>query len=267
MLSNPSPLCGRTVLVLHAHPDDEAIFTGVTMRRLADAGARVVLVTATLGELGEVHVPLSPGETMAQRRVAELENAASLLGVQRLVLLGARDSGLPGAADNVHPDALAAADPERVARRVAALIDEESAEALVHDDGRGIYGHPDHLAAHRIGAAAARLTGVAAYQSTVDRDHLHDRVTRSHLIHAAAEATGLPFGVPSSDVALRIGATAGELAVKRAAIAVHASQVSAESLGHAGFDEAYGYEWYLRTGDGRGVLDELAAPAAVGAPA
>ncbi|PZF84987.1 PIG-L family deacetylase [Jiangella anatolica] len=267
MFSNLTSLRGRTVLVLHAHPDDEAIFTGVTMRRLADAGARVVLVTATLGELGEAHVPLSSGETMAHRRVAELERAAALLGVERLVLLGARDSGLPGAADNVHPDALAAADPERVARRVAALIEEESAEAIVHDDGRGIYGHPDHLAAHRIGAAAARRTGIAAYESTVDRDHLHDRATRSHLIHAAAEATGLPFGVPSGDVALRLAATTTELAVKRAAIAVHASQVSADSLGHAGFDEAYGYEWYLRTG-APGILDELAAaPATVGAPA
>lgn len=267
MFSNPSPLRGRTVLVLHAHPDDEAIFTGVTLRRLADAGARVVLITATLGELGEVHVPLAPGETMAQRRVTELENAASLLGVSRLVLLGARDSGLPGAADNVHPDALAAADPERIARRIAALVESEGAEAIVHDDGRGIYGHPDHLAAHRIGAAAARLAGVVSYESTVDRDHLHDRHTRSHLIHAAAEATGLPFGVPGSDVALRVRATASELAVKRAAIAVHASQVSPESLGHAGFDEAYGYEWYLRAGPAAGILDELTAPATVGAPA
>ncbi|MBB5788088.1 PIG-L deacetylase family protein [Jiangella mangrovi] len=267
MFSNHSSLSGRTVLVLHAHPDDEAIFTGVTLRRLADAGARVVLVTATLGELGEVHVPLAPGETMAQRRVAELEAAASLLGVSRLVLLGARDSGLPGAADNVHPDALAAADPARVARRIAALIESEGAEALVHDDGRGIYGHPDHLAAHRIGAAAARLTGVVAYESTVDRDHLHDRATRSHLIHAAAEATGLPFGVPSGEVALRIDGSAAEVKVKRAAIGVHASQVSPDSLGHAGFDEAYGYEWYLRSGAGSGILDELAVPAVVGAPA
>jgi hypothetical protein len=107
---------------------------------------------------------------------------------------------------------------------------------------------------------------VVSYESTVDRDHLHDRRTRSHLIHAAAEATGLPFGVPAGDVALRIGATASELAVKRAAIGVHASQVSPDSLGHAGFDEAYGYEWYLRSG-GAGILDELAAPAAVPAPA
>ena len=41
-----------TVVFLHAHPDDEAIFTGGTMRLLADAGHRVVLVLATSGELG-----------------------------------------------------------------------------------------------------------------------------------------------------------------------------------------------------------------------
>jgi len=43
-------LTGRTVAFLHAHPDDESIFTGATMHRLARRGARVVLVTATAGE-------------------------------------------------------------------------------------------------------------------------------------------------------------------------------------------------------------------------
>ena len=52
-------LRGRTVVVVHAHPDDEAIFTGATIRRLADHGARVVLVTATHGELGRPKVPLN----------------------------------------------------------------------------------------------------------------------------------------------------------------------------------------------------------------
>ena len=46
-LPTPQNLTGRTVVVVHAHPDDEAIFTGATIRRLADHGARVVLVTAT----------------------------------------------------------------------------------------------------------------------------------------------------------------------------------------------------------------------------
>ena len=60
-------VAGRTVLFLHAHPDDEAVFTAATMRRLADAGARVVLVTATAGELGTPLVRLGPGETVAAR--------------------------------------------------------------------------------------------------------------------------------------------------------------------------------------------------------
>ncbi|MGA8117014.1 MAG: PIG-L family deacetylase, partial [Actinocatenispora sp.] len=54
---------GRSVIFLHAHPDDEAIFTAATMRRLADRQARVVLVMATGGELGEQLAPLRPGET------------------------------------------------------------------------------------------------------------------------------------------------------------------------------------------------------------
>src|SRR3954466_3629480 len=104
-------LRGHTVVVLHAHPDDEAIFTGITLRRLADAGARTVLVMATSGELGESRVPLRPGESVARRRVAELECAAGLLGVSRLVLLGRRDSGRPGGPDSRHRRALSLGDP------------------------------------------------------------------------------------------------------------------------------------------------------------
>lgn len=258
MTLTPSSLAGRTVLVVHAHPDDEAIFTGITMRRLADAGARVVLVTATLGELGEVLVPLRRDETVAQRRVAELERAADLLGAARLVLLGRRDSGLPGAADNVHPDALAQADVERVARRLAELTEAEHAEAIVHYDAQGIYGHPDHVAVHRIGHRAAQLAGVVGYESTIDAHHLHPATSRTHLVHGAADASGLPFGLEPSRIGVVLEATPDELAVKHAAIGVHASQVSPDALGHRSFAESYGYEWYARSGE-PGILDELTA--------
>ena len=139
-------LRGHTVLALHAHPDDEAIFTGLTLRRLADAGARTVLVVATDGDLGGSRVPLRRGETVRRRRRAELEEVAEMLGVARLVLLGYRDSGLPGWPSGAHRRALAAADPLQLARRVAELADAEGADTLVHDDEQGIYGHPDHRA-------------------------------------------------------------------------------------------------------------------------
>ena len=62
-----------TVVFLHAHPDDEAIATAGTMAGLAADGHRVVLVTATGGELGEVPEGLlAEGETLAARRAVEL---------------------------------------------------------------------------------------------------------------------------------------------------------------------------------------------------
>src|SRR5215468_8290843 len=92
--STSGSLRGRTVVFLHAHPDDEAIFTAATMHRLAAAGARVVLVTATTGDLGLVLRSLRAGETLADRRRVELERACDVLGVARLVQLDHRDSGM-----------------------------------------------------------------------------------------------------------------------------------------------------------------------------
>lgn len=254
-LPGPS-LQGHTVLFLHAHPDDEAIFSGLTLRRLADAGARTVLVLATAGELGGSRVPLRPGETVPERRIAELERAADLLGVSRLALLGGRDSGLPGGPGVAHPRALAAADPLALARRVAEIADEEGAGTIVHDDEHGIYGHPDHAAVHRVGALAADLTGAAAYRTTVDREHLHVAARDRHLVHRAARATATGFGRATVEIALAVTGTAAHLDVKRAAITAHESQLAPGQVPPGGFADAYGYEWYRRSGP-PGVLDLL----------
>lgn len=50
----------RRVLFVHAHPDDETIGTGATMARYAEAGASVVLLTLTRGELGRSSPPTWP---------------------------------------------------------------------------------------------------------------------------------------------------------------------------------------------------------------
>ncbi|HEY0814698.1 MAG TPA: PIG-L family deacetylase [Pseudonocardia sp.] len=249
-------LRGETVVVLHAHPDDEAIFTGITLRRLADAGARTVLVVATAGELGESRVPLRIDETVPERRIAELEHAAELLGVSRLVLLGCRDSGLPGWSSGTHPRALAAADPLRLAAAVAQIADDEAAATLVHDDEQGIYGHPDHRAAFRIGGTAAELVGATAYRTTVDREHLHVSARDRHLVHGAARAAAVPYGRMTAEIPLAIAGTPAELSGKRAAITAHASQVAETDVPVEGFADAYGLEWFRRSGP-PGVLDAL----------
>ncbi|HWN34523.1 MAG TPA: PIG-L deacetylase family protein [Pseudonocardia sp.] len=264
-MHSTSDLHGHTVLALHAHPDDEAIFTGITLRRLADAGARVVLVLATAGELGESRVPLGPSETIGRRRTAELERSAALLGVSRLVLLGRRDSGLPGWTSGAHPRALAGADPHRLARRVARIAEAEGAETLIYDDAQGIYGHPDHHTAHRVGHGAAELTGAASYQITVDREHLAARAPGGHLVHGAAAAAEVHYGRPTEEITLAVSGTAADLARKYAAITAHASQVAPEHLPPAAFEAAYGTEWYRREG-APGLLDRLTQPERVAQP-
>jgi len=156
------------VVFFHAHPDDEAIFTGGTIARLSDAGHRITVVLATGGELGVV--PDGTAEDrlhLAGVRRAETARAAALLGVARTEFLGYRDSGLAGDPANQDPGSLWQADPSHVAARLALILGEEDAAALVVYDEFGIYGHPDHLQVHRAGMlAAARADTRTVYEAT-----------------------------------------------------------------------------------------------------
>ena len=242
-----------TVVFLHAHPDDEAVFTAVAMRRLADTGARVVLVTATRGEEGGSRVRLGRGESLAGRRIRELERSCDTLGVSRLVVLGHRDSGMAGWASNQHRRAFTRAALEPEVARVARVVRQESAAAVVHYDDNGIYGHPDHLVVHRIGAEVARQTGVSAYEATVDREHL--RFVDGHLVEQAAGGPG-GLGRATVEIGLALRATDAELGVKAAAMSAHASQIDPAVFGSDCFRDVYALEWFVRTSGGP-VLESL----------
>src|SRR5437868_3711540 len=94
-----------TLICFHAHPDDECIATGGVMAKAAEEGHRVVLVTATRGEHGEVADDfLPPGEKLWERRVKETAESARILGVARNEFLGYVDSGMMGTAENDLPN-------------------------------------------------------------------------------------------------------------------------------------------------------------------
>jgi LmbE family N-acetylglucosaminyl deacetylase len=111
-----------TLVCFHAHPDDEVISTGGTIARAAAEGHRVVLVVATNGEHGEVPDDLGPDETLADRRRAETEASARVLGVARVVWLGYTDSGMTGWDQNGHPDSFHRADPDEAGARLAEVL-------------------------------------------------------------------------------------------------------------------------------------------------
>lgn len=213
----------RTLVSLHAHPDDETLLTGGTLARAAAAGDRVVLVTATAGEVGLTGAALHEG--LGTRRRAELDEAARRLGVARVVLLGHADSGQDPAA--MSPHALCRQDVDAVAAQVADVVLAEDADLLTGYDAAGGYGHPDHVMVHRVARAVAADTGVRLMEATVDRRSL------GRALRWVGWLPGLPEGFTPTAVRGRWSAredlthhvdVRDVLATKRAALRAHASQ-------------------------------------------
>ena len=150
----------RTLLAVHAHPDDESSSTGGILARYGAAGVRTVVVTCTSGEVGEISdAGLASPETLASARAQELAEALRILGVSRAISLGYRDSGMAGTPDNEHPDSFHQADLEEATRRLAEIIRQECPQVVVTYDEKGNYGHPDHIRAHQVTVAAVRAAG------------------------------------------------------------------------------------------------------------
>ena len=164
----------RRMLLVHAHPDDETIASGVTMARYADQGAAVTLLTCTRGEEGEVLVPdlehlgAAHDDELGAHRETELAAAMSVLGVTDHRFLGGagrwRDSGMMGLPTNDRADAFWRADLLEAAAEVAAVVRETRPQVLVTYDTFGGYGHPDHIQAHRVAMYGAQLAAAPAFR-------------------------------------------------------------------------------------------------------
>ncbi|HWE70553.1 MAG TPA: PIG-L family deacetylase [Acidimicrobiales bacterium] len=247
-----------TVVFVHAHPDDEAIATAGTMAGLAAEGHRVVVVTATAGELGEIpEGMLDDGESLADRRALELAEAGRLLGVARQSFLGYYDSGMEGEEADQRPDSFARADVEEAASRLAKILEEEAADVLVIYDEHGGYGHPDHVQVYTVGARAGELAGTPrVFMATQDRGFI-----QSMWDHAAEVGNGEwsppesvedrmeTMGEPSSRITTEIDVTKW-IDAKREAMRAHATQISEDSFFLAMppevFELVWGREWYIR---------------------
>ena len=191
--ASPVPLVPRgSLLVVHAHPDDETLATGGLLATWAASGEQVTLVTCTRGERGEVigdelaHLE-GDGAALAAHREGELGAALAALGVQEHVYLdqlsapvvGGQDangprryedsgmawvgddaaglSGQAGAAAVVPADALVAGSVDEQAARLAELVRVRRPDVVVTYEPGGGYGHPDHVRAHEITMRAVAL--------------------------------------------------------------------------------------------------------------
>lgn len=158
-MPTPTSLC---LMAVHAHPDDEC-FAGGIFGRYADEGARTVLVTCTLGEEGEIVDPTMDVEAvrprLAEVRLGELRCSVAELGIERLHVLGYRDSGMVGTPANANLRAFTNTNFHAAVTQLVGLVRAERPQVMVTYDEQGGYGHPDHIMAHRIAVAAFEGAG------------------------------------------------------------------------------------------------------------
>lgn len=226
------------------------------MAKAAAAGHRVVLVTATRGELGECPEGLlADGEELWERRVQELHAAARTLGVARGEFLGYRDSGMIGTPGNDDPSCFWRADVEEAAKRLADILKEEKADVLTIYDDNGAYGHPDHIQIHRVGVRAAEMAGTEhVFEATMNRDHIQ-RLMKMMPTPEGVEApdpdTMKNLGVPEERITTKVDVR-HVLEQKRAAMRCHETQVGDIgfflSMPPEAFAMAFGDEWFVRRG-------------------
>lgn len=232
----------RSLLLVHAHPDDESIFTGATMARYAAEGVRVTLVTCTMGERGDNRLSSGPadnGGQLAKIRTDELEAACAALGVNDHRFLGGpgrwRDSSDKWNPRHNDARSFRHADIDEAASELAGVLREVRAQVVVTYADDGFYGHPDHVQAHNV--------AWRAYQSACDTTltkFYAIAIPRSVLAEATRETPWsvdghppskdvLALGLPDDQVTTEIEAT-GYLDAKLAALRAHATQVTVEGL-------------------------------------
>lgn len=225
-----------------AHPDDEMGMSGI-MKRARDAGYPVAIVCATRGEEGEIaDAALATPENLGQVREQELRRACAIVGVTDVSFLDYRDGHL------------SEADPEEAVRKIVYHLRRFRPDVIVTFAANGGYGHPDHMAIHRL-----VLTAVAAadeprsYAEQLQgglrahrvRKVYYSAFVRERMIQMREEARKLghdfipggnaatipleEMGTPLADVTTFVKLSDAEFEAKRTAMAAHATQMPADS--------------------------------------
>jgi LmbE family N-acetylglucosaminyl deacetylase len=254
-----------TLLLVHAHPDDESILTGGVMARAHVDGHRVVLVTATRGEEGDIHNmdEADARPRLAEIRTAELREACEVLGVDRQEYLGYRDSGMTGSPGNPHAGAFSTAPIDETRDRVAAVLREENPDVVVTYSSDGTYGHPDHRMAHFTTLAAVDLLETEGRAPRKVYGHAVPRSFVTTVVEAARvagivlpEGLGQIQGTPDDEITTVVDVS-DVLDRKLAACVAHRSQMHPglplATMAAELFEPAFGTESFVLL---RGELGE-----------
>ena len=217
----------RTILCIAAHPDDIEFTIAGSVAQWARERRTVVFCLVTTGGAGtNEYTPL--GDGLIPRRERELHEAARILGVKAVVLLGYTDGV-------VEPTLALRRDLTRVIRRHRPDV-VVCSDPTVRWYGNEYLNHPDHRA-----VASAALDAV--FPSAETRGIFPELLTEGLDPHKVKEV--LISGAQPADTWVDITDT---LETKCAALKAHASQV-----GKGEWVEPLLREWAIRDGKRAGV--------------
>lgn len=245
------------MLVVLAHPDDESMGTGGIILRHTRPGIEVHLICATRGEQGWSGGRPGNSDELSRLRTAELESAATALGLSGYELWDYPDGGVEGS------------DLAEITERIREKISTMAPAVVVGWGPDGAYGHPDHIAVGRCTDAAVAAipehARPALYHVAVD-------AKLADFYRAAIELNGedgsaLPL-VVMDHIDLVLELTPEEVQMKLRAIDCHRSQLETwrvEIRNHPHLlQQGYGREPYVALSQnapaltGAGLLGEFA---------
>ena len=177
-------------LFVFAHPDDESFSSGGTIAKLIKRGEKVILITATKGEKGQLgDPPITTKKNLGATREKELRNAAKILGIGDISLLDFVDGTL---VRNI----------ESLKKKIFKIFTEECPDVVVTFDKRGGSNHPDHKAISKATTKALEKymvyskRRVCMYHTAVPRSYLK----RYEKAGVEYKAFGEMKGTPDEDI-------------------------------------------------------------------
>jgi N-acetyl-1-D-myo-inositol-2-amino-2-deoxy-alpha-D-glucopyranoside deacetylase len=225
----------KTLLVILAHPDDEAFGTGGTLAYYAAQGADVYLICATKGESGKVTDPsLGKVEDVGKLREQELKDSCKALGIHPPIFLGYLDSGRFERTRHGDGQALMNVDELDVEQKILEQMATLQPDIMLTFDPHGIYGHIDHIKIHR--AATAAFWSAGKVMKNPPKRLFYSAMSSERMKTMQGLRENSPLGKLDADL---YGVSEDSFAVitnvenylpqKQAAIAAHRSQVGPAS--------------------------------------
>jgi len=248
----------QRVLGIFAHPDDESLIAGGTLKACAEKGIETIIICLTKGEKGSIaHPDLTTPENLGKMREAELLAAGNKLGVKTVECFD-------------YPDGeLALTDAKEIETVLVERIKYWMPDIIITFGPEGLYWHPDHIAAHELTNAAVSSVWKDGfypwvYYATFPEGHITELVHRLELQNLKLDAWGLDpnaFGAPRSTITTRLDVRPF-LAAKLEALNCHQTQFAKDnlftSLPRDLAEEFLGWEFFVKADSSNTDKDKLA---------